>query len=315
LDPEIFGAVGTLFFSCFLDFVESHCLSAFVSVYIYWSAIYCMDNGYSLLQTSQEINKYFTRILFYCFLSLFRSTSLHAPLSPSHLRPFCPHCVDVLTLTRSTHSDMVVIIQCRCLHKTCCFSLIVIFILISLGNEVFSSLRTLDPPKSIPCKSLASITMTSLSPRRIPSPPSQQVHSTQMAQESLWAAKCAGCVGHGECSGVVFSHHMRRGSFQTSELINIIAPSTIKPHWIRQFHILKALLHCRQPPPGVLRHMVRHDERLQAVRPEKDHDERWKAEDLLERRAVVSFFTGRGILTLEVRMTILVLNPSAVYNS
>ena len=139
MDPEIFGAVGTLFFSCFLDFVESHCLSAFVSVYIYWSAIYCMDNGYSLLQTSQEINTlhaYFS-IVFYPYFVPPR----YMPHSPSHLRPFCPHCVDVLALTRSTlhgHSDMVVIIQCRCLHKTCCFSLIVIFILISLGNEVFT---------------------------------------------------------------------------------------------------------------------------------------------------------------------------------
>ena len=41
--------------------------------------------------------------------------------------------MDVLTLTRSTlrgHSDMVIIMRRRCLHKTCCFSLIVIFILI-----------------------------------------------------------------------------------------------------------------------------------------------------------------------------------------
>jgi hypothetical protein len=94
-----------------------------------------MDDGYSLLHEINILHAYFSIV----FLSLLRPTLLHAPLPPSHLRPICPHCVDVLTLTRSTlhgHSDMVVIMRCRCLHKTCCFSLIVIFIPVSLGNEV-----------------------------------------------------------------------------------------------------------------------------------------------------------------------------------
>ena len=81
------------------------------------SAIYCMDGGHY---------KSLKRYILYAHTVL-----LFLILTPSHLVTCsAPAVVPQAFSALHGHSDMVVIMRCRGLHKTCCFPLIVIFILI-----------------------------------------------------------------------------------------------------------------------------------------------------------------------------------------
>jgi hypothetical protein len=113
--------VGIIFFSCLLILLLllHYCLLLLLRFFIVRERY--ILHGRRTIQICQEV------------------VLLFLILTPSHLVTCsAPAVVPQGFSAFHGHSDMVVIMRCRGLHKTCCFSVIVIFILISLWNEVFT---------------------------------------------------------------------------------------------------------------------------------------------------------------------------------
>ncbi len=140
MDWEVFGVVklepSSFLVSWFYYYdyliASSYC-STFFIVSICLLEHYTL-HGWQTLQISQEINFLHT----YCFIVFHLIT---CPIPTITLQAFFPALCGHTCSTLHGHSDMVVIMWCCGLHKTCCFLLIVIFILISWGNKVFTRYR------------------------------------------------------------------------------------------------------------------------------------------------------------------------------
>jgi hypothetical protein len=125
LEPSSFLVSWFYYYYCL---ITSYCFAFFNCCHMF--------HGRRILQISQKINSLHA----YFFIVSYPDFSLHAPLLLLRLKPLFPSCVDALTLTCSTlhgHSDMVVIMQCRGPHKTCCFSVNCDFYSDFFGERVY----------------------------------------------------------------------------------------------------------------------------------------------------------------------------------